>query len=136
MQSPSGSSAGGGCVRVSWNAGPGSLMRVRAPEGLRSSDLILPGLEARAAGGARHGGNLANVSPSLLIVGNDELVDAGRDNVPLHAGRVREQHEGLLAPGGWRRIRHGLGRSVVVVDLNKIARRNAQLLHVVWVHLD
>ena len=99
-------------------------------------DLEFPGLETGAARGARRGGDLANVTPSLFVVGNDQFVDSGRYDVSLYASREGEQHERLLASCGWRRIRHRLRRAVVVVYLNEIARRQADLLHVLRVHLD
>ena len=49
---------------------------------------------------------------------------------------IGEEHEGLALLGGRRRIGHGLGRAVVVVDLDEIARRDLQLGHVIRVHLD
>ena len=57
--------------------------------------------------------------PGLFVVGNNELVDAGRNDVSLHAHRVSEQHEGLLAPGGRGRVRHRLRCAVIVVDLDQ-----------------
>ena len=101
-----------------------------------SLDLELPGLETGAARGAGSGGNLANVAPSLLVVGNDQFVDSGRYDVSLYARREGEQHERLLASCGRRRVRHRLRRAVVVVHLNEVARRQAGLLHVLRVHLD
>ena len=99
-------------------------------------DLVLPGLEACSARGAGRGGNLADVAPSLLVIGNDQFVDAGRDDVSLYARREGEQHEGLLASCRRRRVRHRLRRAVFVVDLDEVARGKTELLHVLRVHLD
>jgi len=49
---------------------------------------------------------------------------------------VGEQHEGVPLLGRRRGIGHGLGRSVVVVDLDQVADRYIELFHVVRVHLD
>ena len=74
--------------------------------------------------------------PSLFVVRNDQFVDAGRNDVALHARRKGKQHESLLSLRGRRRIGHRLRRAVVVVDFDEIARDERQLLHVLGIHLD
>ena len=83
--------------------------------------LVFLALEGQVPHALRRIGDLPDVAPGLLVVRDDELVHARRDDVALHAGRVGEEHEGLLPLRGRRRIDRRLGRAVVVVDLDEIA---------------
>lgn len=52
--------------------------------------------KAQMPNGLRRVGKLSDTRPGLLVVRNDELIDAGRDDVALDAVRIREQHERLF----------------------------------------
>src|SRR5262245_24748302 len=79
---------------------------------------------------------LSNSRPGLLVIWNYELVHDGRDDVALNAGGICEQNEGLLSLCRRSRINDSLRRSVIVVDLDQVASFDAQLRHVLGIHLD
>ena len=80
--------------------------------------------------------DLPDIAPGLLVVRDHELVDAGRDDIALDAGRVGEEHEGLLPLRRRGRIGHGLRRAIVVVDLDEITLLQPELGHIGRVELD
>jgi hypothetical protein len=69
---------------------------------------VILGLESKVPHPLRSVGKLSDARPGLLVVRDDELVHPGRDHVSLHAVRIGEQHESLLARRGRRRIQRGL----------------------------
>jgi len=83
---------------------------------MRSSGAVFLRLEGQVGDRGWCVGDLADVSPGLLVVGDMQFVRSRVDDVALYARWVGEQHERLAETCRWRRIDHRLRRARIVVN--------------------